>query len=180
MRLSPDTFTDLSVSHVLLYAPTILDKIFGTKWGNRIKLDKSTKPWYLFSCTFWLLLPIFLLEGRLSPPKFEIFLIFSNWVVRQHVRQLNYKLCYTRYQVPLYFWRIGPVKNTEKFQNIMNRIVGIPYCQFLYTDIVTSSELISITLIAGVGWWNLSKSLKNWGARGSYLDQTFTKVEPKN
>ena len=32
--------------------PTILDKIFGRKWGNPVKLGRKRKIWYLFSCVF--------------------------------------------------------------------------------------------------------------------------------
>ena len=31
-----------------LLAHTILDKIFGTKWSNPVKLDMKRKVWYLF------------------------------------------------------------------------------------------------------------------------------------
>ena len=33
-------------------AQTILDKIFGTKWSNPVKLDRERKVWYLFLCVF--------------------------------------------------------------------------------------------------------------------------------
>ena len=35
-----------------LFAQTILDKIFGTKWSNLVKLDKRRKVWYLFLRVF--------------------------------------------------------------------------------------------------------------------------------
>ena len=33
-------------------SPTILDKIFGTKWGNPVKLDRKRKVSYLFLSAF--------------------------------------------------------------------------------------------------------------------------------
>ena len=33
-------------------AQTILDKIFGTKWNNPVKLDRRKKVWYLISRDF--------------------------------------------------------------------------------------------------------------------------------
>ena len=35
-----------------LLAQTILDKIFGTKWSNPVKLDRKRKIWYLFMHVF--------------------------------------------------------------------------------------------------------------------------------
>ena len=32
--------------------PTILDKIFGTKWSNPVKLDMKRQVWYLYLCVF--------------------------------------------------------------------------------------------------------------------------------
>ena len=39
------------------------------------------------------------------------------------MRQVVYQVCYTSYQVSFYLWRIGPVLNIAKFQNIMSKIV---------------------------------------------------------
>ena len=57
------------------------NKIFGTKQKNPVKLDWIRKVWYLLLRAFWLLLPKFnFWMGNwalgMSPPKFEIFLIF--------------------------------------------------------------------------------------------------------
>lgn len=38
---------------------TVLDKIFGRKWTNPVKLDRTIKVWYLLSRAFWLLLQKF-------------------------------------------------------------------------------------------------------------------------
>ena len=35
-----------------LFAQTISDKIFGTKWSNPVKLDRKRKAWYLFLRVF--------------------------------------------------------------------------------------------------------------------------------
>ena len=49
----------------------------------------------------------------MSPPKFDIFLIFPDFlrsgVLRQLVRQLKYQVCYTKYHVSFYLWLIGSV-----------------------------------------------------------------------
>ena len=41
----------------LLFAQTILDKVFGTEWGNPVKLDGTREVWYLLLRVSWLLLP---------------------------------------------------------------------------------------------------------------------------
>ena len=43
----------------------------------------------------------------------------------------------------------------------MTRIVGIFYSQFLYTDKIASTKLITLTLIAGVGC--LTCGCEVWG-----------------
>ena len=37
---------------MILFRPTIPDKIFGTKWGNSVKLDRKRKVWYVFLRAF--------------------------------------------------------------------------------------------------------------------------------
>ena len=43
----------LSHIRIRLIKSTIPDKIFGTKWGNLVKLDKRRKVWYLFLRVFF-------------------------------------------------------------------------------------------------------------------------------
>ena len=51
----------------------------------------------------------------MSPPKFEIFLIFPNFLrflvlgLSATREELVYQVCYTRYQVSFYLWWIGSV-----------------------------------------------------------------------
>ena len=69
-----------------LLAETVLDKIFGTKYRIPVILDWKRKVWYPFLHDFWLLLPKpnFLKRdwvlGFVSTKKFEIFLIFPNFL----------------------------------------------------------------------------------------------------
>ena len=37
---------------VFLPSATILERIFGTKWRNPVKLDRKRKVWYLFLLVF--------------------------------------------------------------------------------------------------------------------------------
>ena len=59
---------------------TILERIFGTRWNNPVKLDRERKGWQL-----------------------------KEKVIRQLVRQLVYQFCQTRYQVSFYLWWTGSV-----------------------------------------------------------------------
>ena len=80
--------------------PTILDKIFGTKQRNPVKLDRKEK-FDIYSCVFFDCYCSSLISGMktghqaMSPPKFEIFLIFpyflrssvlSPWATREATR----------------------------------------------------------------------------------------------
>ena len=43
----------------ILFAQTMLDKIFGTKWRNPVELDRTRTVWYLLLRVFLMLLPKF-------------------------------------------------------------------------------------------------------------------------
>ena len=52
-------YFQLSSLQKYFFKATILGKIFRTKWRNPVKLDRTTKVWYLLLRLFWLLLPKF-------------------------------------------------------------------------------------------------------------------------
>ena len=66
----------------VLLCTTISDKMFKIKYINLVKLDRTRKLWHLILQTFCLVLSIGKKTGRetRSPVKFEIFLIFSNFL----------------------------------------------------------------------------------------------------
>ena len=49
----------VSCRNVFLMGSTTLGKVFGTRWRNPAKLDRTRKVWYLLLHVFWLLLPKF-------------------------------------------------------------------------------------------------------------------------
>ena len=91
-----------------------MDKIFGTKYRNQVKLDRTRRGWYLLLRVFWLLLPKLNFWrgdralGYVSPQIWD----FPNISLFPKIPS-----CYTRYYVLFNLWLIGSTLKRCKVPN---------------------------------------------------------------
>ena len=140
------------------------DRKFGTKQRNPVKFGSARNVWYLLLqylfltgvTKFWFLEQR--LVSRLSPPKFEIFLIFCNF--RRYSLQSfgnSWGNSYTRFvildiRVRFTYGKLDLYQNIVKFQNISTKTVwkfsffslDFQWFKFLEKEIIWLKNVSSI------------------------------------
>ena len=114
------SLVNVKISRVYNWRNTILDKIFGTKWRNPVKLDRARKVWYLLLRVFWLLLLKFNFWnedwalGYVSTkiwdfPNISLFPKILSLKSFGNSEATHMQVCRTGYHVSFYLWLIGSV-----------------------------------------------------------------------